>query len=168
MERILAWTKEHKRSALALALIGGLVVPIFAACATIMHGSSQDIAFASQPSGAEVYVDNSNIGETPVSEELSRGSEHSVRIELEGYEPYEMQITNSVSGWVAGNIIFGGVIGLAVDWGTGSLYKLSPKQVDADLSEAAADFSAEDGDLYVKVTLQPKDDWEKIGQLHHK
>ena len=45
------------------------------------------IRFSSNPSGAEVYLDNSFIGYTPLSFGTRPGRQ-SVRIEAEGYEPY--------------------------------------------------------------------------------
>lgn len=165
MKNAVEWVRSNLATAVGLTLVGGLAVAVFAACATIMHGSTQDIAVSSQPSGATVMVDNERLGETPVTAEMDRGSEHTIELELEGYEPYEIQVTKNVSGWVAGNIVFGGLIGLAVDAATGGLYKLSPKEVNAELSEADMAVSTDEGDLFVTVTLAPEDDWEKIGHL---
>src|SRR5882724_5849028 len=98
-------------------------------CASIMHGTSQDVGISSQPSGAEVTLDNAPAGKTPVVTHMKRGDNHILKLELPGYAPYEATFTKSVSGWVWGNILFGGLIGLGVDAITGGLYNLTPEQL---------------------------------------
>jgi hypothetical protein len=80
-----------------------------------MQGTKQQIGISSNPSGANVIIDGKNFGNTPLTAELSRKDNHIVKIELDGFLPYETTLTKKVSGWVAGNIIFGGLIGLAID-----------------------------------------------------
>jgi hypothetical protein len=58
-----------------------------------------------------------------------------LRFEKEGYEPVEGVLNCSVDGWIAGNIIFGGLIGLAVDFISGAAYKLSPSEINAVMAE---------------------------------
>jgi hypothetical protein len=43
-----------------------------------------------------------------------------------------------VSGWIWGNLAFGGLIGLAVDFGTGGGYQLSPESLSAPLQPTNA------------------------------
>mgnify|MGYP006975219249 FL=1 len=93
---------------------------------------------------------------------LTRKDHHTVNIQLDGYEPFAMNLTRGVSGWVAGNIIFGGLIGLAVDAITVGMYKLTPDQVSATLSRRVT--SAEDA-LFITVVLTPDPAWERIGTL---
>lgn len=104
-------------------------------CGTIIHGTRQDIGISSNPSGANVTIDNIQFGKTPVIAKLAREDNHTVKIEQPGFQPFDATITNSVSGWVWGNIILGGLIGLAVDAVSGGLYYLSPEQVNATLTK---------------------------------
>jgi hypothetical protein len=62
-----------------------------------------------------------------------------VKIELPGYMPYETNLIRKVDGWIAGNIVFGGLIGLAVDAITGGMYKLTPEQIQSELMNQTAD-----------------------------
>ena len=143
--------------------IAAIVVAIAAACGTIIHGTRQDVGVSSTPTGAQVVVDNMPLGQTPVVAKLTRKDNHVIRITMPGYQTFETNVTRSVSGWVWGNIVFGGLIGLAVDAISGGLYKLRPEQVTGTL--ATADVRSEQGALYVAVVLVPDPSWEKVGQL---
>lgn len=145
-----------------LLLFGGIAVIV--GCGTIMHGASQDIGFASTPTGATVTLDNKPLGVTPVIAKLSRKDNHIVHFAFEGYQPTDLTLTRSVSGWVWGNVVFGGLVGLAVDAISGGLYKLSPDQVTATLPKATASTAASNG-LYVVVVLHPDSTWQRIGTL---
>ena len=135
------------------------------ACGTIIHGTTQQIAIVSVPTGAAVSVDTTAYGDTPVTVELRRKDQHIIRIMLEGYQPFELATRRSTSGWVWGNIIFGGLIGLVVDASTGGMYKLSPEQVEATLSTGSAQVRREKDVLVVSVVLQAQPAWERIGTL---
>jgi hypothetical protein len=134
------------------------------ACATIMHGSNQDVSFSSSPTGATVFVDNQQLGVTPVTVKLSRKDHHMVRLEMAGYQPYETKLTRGVSGWVWGNLVFGGIPGLAIDAMTGGLYKLTPENVEATLVGRTA-LSPRTDELQIRIVLFPDPQWEKIGQM---
>ena len=103
-------------------------------CCSIMNGTRQEVAVNSSPSGATVYHNNAYAGQTPAILDLKRNGRHIIRVEKEGYQPGEAALTKNVSGWVWGNIFFGGLIGLAVDAIDGSLYKVSPESVQISLS----------------------------------
>ncbi len=105
------------RSALFTALVVSLT-----GCCSIIHGTRQDVGISSAPTGAMVKIDNVLSGNTPVVAKLTRKDNHFVRVELSGYQPFDMTLTRSVSGWVWGNIVFGGLIGLAVDAIDGAFY----------------------------------------------
>lgn len=160
----------HIRSArwfLVVSALGGIGLGLLLiGCATIMHGTTQDVGFSSTPSGAAVTVDNTTRGKTPTVVKLSRKDNHIVKIELPGYQPFEATITRRVSGWVWGNIVFGGVIGLAVDAISGGLYKLTPEQIAASLSKGETGFLYQEDALYVAVVLKPDPTWERIETLN--
>lgn len=76
-----------------------------------------------------------------------------------------MHIQRSTSGWVWGNILFGGLIGLVVDASTGGMYKLTPEQITAELEESGAEVRVLDDSIYLFVTLTPDRDWELVAWL---
>jgi PEGA domain-containing protein len=136
-----------------------------AACATIMQGTSQELSVGSSPTGARVIVDGTEAGKTPYVAKLSRKDKHVIRLEMAGYKPYELALTRSTSGWVWGNLVFGGLPGLAVDAITGGLYKLKPEQVQATLDNATAATRSGGDVIVVAVVLHPDQSWQQVGQL---
>ncbi len=147
----------------AVAVVG--LVAALSGCASIMNGTRQAVGISSSPTAATVTADGVSQGRTPVVAQLARKDNHIVRIELEGYQPFEATLTRSVSGWVWGNIVFGGLIGLAVDAISGGLYKLTPEQVTATLGRTTARTHGEDGALSLAVVLEPDPGWQRIGSL---
>jgi len=155
-----------KRPSKLLWTVAALAAPLAVlACASIMHGGSQDLSIASQPSGATVTVDDQTLGTTPVVAKLKRKATHVIAVKLDGYRTFELTTTRSTSGWVWGNIVFGGLIGLAVDYSSGGAYKMNPAQVSAQLAQAHANATLEDGVLLVALVRTPDPSWQKIGQL---
>ena len=135
------------------------------ACASIMHGSSQDVGISSTPTSASVTVDNMAKGQTPFVAKLSRKDNHVIHIAADGYQPADLTLTRSTSGWVWGNLLFGGIIGLAVDAISGGLYKLTPDQLNATLSKQQASVAPTKDGFYVVLVPAAEKGWLKIGQL---
>ena len=135
------------------------------ACATIMHGSSQDVGISSTPTSASVTVDNAAKGQTPFVAKLSRKDNHVIHIAADGYQPADLTLTRSTSGWVWGNLLFGGLIGLAVDAISGGLYKLTPNQLNATLVKQSASVAPTKDGFYVVLVPAAEKRWLKIGQL---
>ena len=135
-------------------------------CATIMHGPNQEIGLSSSPTGALVKIDNQQVGNTPLTYKMERKGSHIISFELEGYQPYQTTITSKLSGWVWGNIVLGGLIGLGIDAITGSLYQLSPEQIHAQMSKNEISYF-KDGEtgLFVIVVLEADPKWKLIGQM---
>ena len=136
---------------MALLLFG------IAGCAAIIHGTKQEVAVSSTPSGADVIVMGAHMATTPAVIKLDRKDSNIVlRFEKEGYEPVEIALRRSVDGWIAGNILFGGLIGLVIDFASGAAYKLSPPEIQAVMQEKgiSLDDIPSDGDLVIWVDMQ--------------
>jgi hypothetical protein len=142
-----------------------LVAVSVTACASIMHGGSQDIGISSSPTGARVSVDNLVGAQTPYVASLSRKDNHFVRLTMDGYAPAELTLTKSVSGWVWGNVVFGGLIGLAVDAISGGLYNLNPAQLQTTLAKQGARIAPTRDGVYVVLVSVADPAWMKVGQL---
>jgi hypothetical protein len=146
-----ASTRCSQLSSIAAALL-------LTSCGTIMHGTTQNVGISSSPTSAKVIIDNQDKGSTPLIADLKREQDHIVRVELAGYEPYETTLTHDLSGWAWGNILAGGLIGLAVDAISGGLYILGPEQVQATLAKheaTSAKLNAEGLDLALAMDPEP-------------
>ena len=104
-------------------------------CATIATGGGEDqaVRVSSLPKGADVYVNDERVGKTPMSVRLPRKDVHQVRVEKAGYQPYERELKSGLNGWMFGNIILGGLIGLGVDLLSGASTSLTPTNVSPTL-----------------------------------
>ena len=134
-------------------------------CASIMQGSSQSFGISSTPDGASVTINNLERGQTPLVVDLKRKDNHLIQIKMPGYVPYSTTLTRRTSGWVWGNLAFGGLIGLAIDAISGGMYKLTPDQVQAVLIKEDTALLLQEDTLYIAVVLEPDPTWEKVGQL---
>lgn len=102
-------------------------------CATLIHGSSQEIQVDSTPSGADVEVDGRPVGETPLTAVLERDREYSISMYHEGYEPHHATLRPGRSLWTTVNVFNLFVPGLLVDASTGAFHSLNPGTVTAEL-----------------------------------
>ncbi|MDB2614384.1 PEGA domain-containing protein, partial [Chlamydiales bacterium] len=138
---------------------------LLTSCATIMNGPNQSIRIGSNPQDALVYVDQYYMGQTPLVVQMTRSDNHFVRIELDGFCPYEATFSKKISAWIFGNIIFGGFIGLAVDTISGGIYVLTPDQIQAQMCSSYASQGHQSEDSYITFVLEPDPSWKKIGNL---
>lgn len=98
-------------------------------CATIIHGTTQEIPVTSEPPGATVATTGDVKTTTPGKLELKRKTGHVLTFTKEGYKPETTKLESVLSGAVAGNIIAGGLIGWGVDAATGGDSRLVPESV---------------------------------------
>lgn len=150
-----------KKSIISCALALTL---LFSSCATIVSGSKQNINFASTPSAASIFIDEVEVGKTPLEMKLARNSEHAVMIKLDGYQTYQTRLTKKFNAWYLGNILIGGIIGLVIDPITGAMFNLSPDQIYTQLNKGTVYKSSQKG-IYIAVALNVDPNWKKVGQL---
>ena len=149
---------------LSVAVAVGVAASL-AACGTIMHGTSQDIGISSSPTNAQVTVDSQPAGQTPYVAKLSRKKNHIISLNVPGYERADLTVTRGTSGWVWGNLVFGGLIGLGVDAVSGGLYKLTPDQLTGTLAKQGASVAPTKDGIYVVMVKAVDPSWVKVGQL---
>ena len=105
-------------------------------CSTVFDTTTEDVAIKSEPSFAKITVDGRKFGTTPQTINLERGSNHVVKLELDGYDVYETQLTRKISTTVWFNIFNGIVPGVLIDMFTGSMYNLMPDDMSVKLQPA--------------------------------
>jgi hypothetical protein len=156
-------------------ILAGLTLPLsqamFQGCATVVQGPLQKVQFDSKPAGATLFVNGSKVGKTPHMVVFSRFQKPRVRFELEGFEPYDLQMDNyAIWGAVEGNIMLG-VAPIVIDAVTGSLYELSTPNQPGLTREAWYKDTSEYGrykTMFVGVTLKPLPGARKVGQMQRK
>ncbi len=111
----------------------GITVVLAPGCASIVHGSGQEVSISSDPSGAYVFVDGQKMGRTPMSANLKRKRSHQLVVHKDGYKDEDRIIQRVLSGTVAGNILAGGFIGWGVDAITGAQWRLVPTTLHVKL-----------------------------------
>jgi hypothetical protein len=103
-----------------------------------MNGTSQPVAFKSDPSGAIVKLVSGQTCTTPCQYELKRGKDSMVTYSKDGYQPVSVYIQSRTGGATFGNIIAGGVIGGVIDGTNGASNHLYPSPVYVRLVAAGS------------------------------
>lgn len=154
-------------------LLAGLALPVsqllFQGCATLIDGPTEKVHVKSQPAGAQVFLNGHAIGQTPLVTRVSRWGAHRVRIEMPGYQPFEIPLRKTVSGYAQGNLFIGGVW-IVVDAVTGAIFQLDvPPDRRAELLKES-DYGAilSPSTLTISVVLKPDSLARKIGQLQRR
>ncbi len=138
-----------KKTIIKIAVLSSILL---SGCATIVGDKTQLVPISSTPSDASIVITDETgsevfKGSTPTTVTLpkSDGSywgkkNFSVKISKAGYEHQVIPVIASANGWyVAGNFIFGGLIGwFIVDPMNGGMYTLSPENVSTSLNESMA------------------------------
>ncbi len=124
-----------KRVAYSSLLI--IMTMMLSSCSTVLNTTTQDVEIKSNPANAKITVDGKKFGTTPQVINLERGNNHIVKLELEGYEAYETQLTRKISFWFWGNALNGFLPGMLIDMFTGSMHNLLPEKVDVELTQQA-------------------------------
>ena len=139
-------SKRHARLAVQALTLAGLSVSL-PACATITRGTTQQFTVESSPPGARASTSNGFQCEaTPCTFRMPRKDAFKVTISREGYVTQEHQIASGVSGGgtagLAGNLIFGGVVGGVVDATSGAMNDLTPNPLIVTLTPAGHEAAA--------------------------
>jgi uncharacterized protein YceK len=116
-----------------LALFPALAVLVLTSgCASIISGTQQNVSVDSNPQGADCALvrDGQTIGniKTPGSTVIQRTkTDIDVKCTKEGYQATAALNKSGTEPWVFGNIVFGGLIGLAIDLAQGAQNKYDEK-----------------------------------------
>ena len=119
----------------ALTLI--LLCSMFASCTSITRGTKDVLVIETTPSNAQVQLSNGLSCSTPCALKMPRRSEVVLNITRKGCEPAIANVTHRTAtagaAGLAGNVLLGGVVGLAIDGSTGASQDLVPNPVKVDL-----------------------------------
>ena len=122
-----------------LALFLSLAMLLSTGCATIMtNGTMRPVTVKTEPAGADVYFNDEYVGTTPLKHKVNRKQSHTLRIVHSSYPEYVREINPGFNGWVVGNVLLGGFIGLGIDFLSGAYQSPSPGNVTLKFEEAMA------------------------------
>jgi len=110
-----------------------LLLFLLSSCGTIMSPGPFVVPVSSEPPGAVVRYNNGVCGKTPCIITMTRGVGTKFQLELDGYHTMTCDAGDSFNGWVLGNVIFGGVIGLVVDSISGSFQNIDTSPLNVPL-----------------------------------
>jgi hypothetical protein len=114
--------------AAALALTG---------CATITRGTTEQLQIQSTPTEARATTSLGQSCVTPCTIQVSRKDEFTVSFQKDGYEPQQVEVKTQIAGTgaagFAGNVLFGGIVGMGADVATGATLNHVPNPVRVDL-----------------------------------
>lgn len=140
-------------------------------CASIAHGSSQNVSISTEPPGADVRLDNGVNVTTPSQIKLQRKNDYIVTISKAGYQTQVIPLNSVLSGWLAGNLVFGGLIGGAIDLSSGAAYTLTPEKISialTPLSPGQADAPVPTGTMTTQQKLDILERLHKEGVVNDK
>jgi PEGA domain len=108
---------------------------VLSSCATLFKGTSEEVRFGSEPQKAEVWVNGTKMGETPISLKLETKKTYDIEFKKEGFKSVTRRIINHVgAGWIVLDVL-AGLVPVIVDAATGAWYSLDQKNVDAVLEK---------------------------------
>lgn len=123
-----------------LTIIAALVI-VFTGCASITRGTKEVVVIDTTPQDAEVRLSTGMTGRSPASFEVGRRDTITVMISKPGYVSRTIVLQSEVGGGgaagMAGNVLFGGIIGAGVDAGTGAMYEHKPNPLMVVLEKSA-------------------------------
>ena len=119
----------NKASKAITACMSLVLVFSLLGCATLFKSKSRTVAFDSDPTGAEIYINGNHIGHTPMPMNLSNAKAVTVTFKKEGYEDKTYLINTKVgAGWVILDCL-GGFIPVVIDAVTENWYNLDTDEV---------------------------------------
>jgi hypothetical protein len=95
-------------------------IVLITGCASVLGTKQADFSFNSSPQQAQVFVDGSAMGETPLKTKLSNTKAHTVTFKKDGFQDISCQLERSTgAGWVIFDVLTG-LVPVIIDAATGN------------------------------------------------
>jgi hypothetical protein len=114
--------------------IAAILVTALSGCASILTGSTQTITVNSNVSGAQVFMNDTLLGKTPLTVTVDRGLEGALTVKADGYQSYNFALNKKITTTFWVNILSGGLFGSSTDMSTGAMYEYEPGTFQATLA----------------------------------
>jgi hypothetical protein len=119
------------------AMVGLAILFSAPGCATVMSGRHAEVGFYSNVPNATVVIRDKHGKDVAAVQAQSKvalkrneryifPARYTATFMAPGYQPTEVDVRSKVNPWVLGNVVIGGLLGLAVDNATGAAW--TPKQ----------------------------------------
>lgn len=135
-------TEGRRRMSILKGVGAFTAVLILGGCATVTRGTNDQVQMRSTPTGAIATASTGQSCTTPCTMTVGRKDQFSVHFEKLGYISQDVQVKTQASGpgqaALAGNLIVGGIVGLATDASTGAMLDHIPNPVSVELRPARA------------------------------
>jgi hypothetical protein len=111
-----------------VAILSVMAVCALQGCATIVRGSTQSVIVNTRPPGAACSFNRggqtlATANPTPETVNIEKGrNDVVVMCSKQGYREASVPLQSSFESWTLGNILFGCLIGVAVDAGSGAMH----------------------------------------------
>ena len=106
---------------------------LLGACGALFNSGPANVALSTNPPGAEVLVNGTSRGISPLTLSLAKNQNYTVTFRRAGYQDTSVEIRRKVSGGYVILDILGGVLPVIVDAATGSWYVLDTNNVNVNL-----------------------------------
>ncbi len=106
-------------------------------CASVTRGMTDQVQIVTNPASSDVRTSMGQACTSPCTLQFNRKDEFTVIASKPGYHSAEMAVTTRVAGGgvagFAGNVLLGGVVGMAVDAASGATLEHYPNPVTLTL-----------------------------------
>jgi hypothetical protein len=115
-----------------IAVVFVSIAILTAGCASVVQGTSQSINVATEPPGATCTLHRngqviSSVSPTPADVRVEKSAyDIDVVCQKEGFQDGKAQLKADAEAMTLGNILIGGIIGVAVDAASGAINKYAP------------------------------------------
>lgn len=128
-------------------------------CATIVKGSTQTLTVQTEPDGAncELTREGQTIGAinpTPGTVQIDKNkNDIEITCKKKGYSNAVVTVSSTFQSWTVGNILLGGLIGIAVDASSGAINEY-PSSVELKLMPDKFSSTEDQEDFYEKWRME--------------
>jgi hypothetical protein len=129
---------SNMKKAAVVFMLSSLILSL-SGCATVFRGEHRKLSVNSEPESAQVYINGTYYGRTPLRIELRPNQPYTVEFRKVGFKTEVRQIKNEIGiGWVVLDVVCG-LVPVLVDALTGAWYDLDQRYVNAILERQQID-----------------------------
>lgn len=143
-----------------------LLAPLLAgACASIVSDNESTTYIETDPQSARCVLhgqDFERVVQTPESILLpANAAPITLACEAEGYRTTSAELDTKMDGWILGNVIFGGIVGIVIDAARGAGQKY-PSKITVVLEPEQFPTAAKRDEWYDRQREATEEKWDKI------